>query len=62
MDTQAAIFEDVSAFLLGIINNIDRTKTEMISTYPNWDDLDTAEFKTLTIDRLNQAIAKLERL
>jgi hypothetical protein len=62
MDRQIEIFEDVSAFLLGIINNIDRTKVTMINAYPSWDDTDIAEFKTLTILRLNQAIAKLEKL
>jgi hypothetical protein len=62
MDAQVEIFEDVSAFLLGIINNIDRTKTVMINSYPNWDSTDTTEFKILTIDRLNIAIKKLEQL
>jgi hypothetical protein len=62
MDTHVEIFEDVSAFLGGIINSIDRTKTVMIAAYPNWDDQDTTDFKILTIARLNQAIAKLEQL
>jgi hypothetical protein len=62
MDTHVAILEDVSAFLLGIINSIDREKVVMITTYPNWDDTDTAELKTITIARLNQAIAKLNQL
>jgi hypothetical protein len=62
MDTQIEIFEDTSTFLMAIVNEIDRTKAVMISTYPNWDDTDTAEFKTLTIARLNQAITKLGAL
>jgi hypothetical protein len=62
MDTQVAIIEDTVAYLLGIINDMDRTKAVMISTYPNWDNVDTAEFKTRTIARLNQAIAKLGAL
>jgi hypothetical protein len=62
MDTQIEILEDVVAFLLGIVNNIDRTKAVMIAAYPNWDNADTNELKTLTIARLNQAIAKLEQL
>jgi hypothetical protein len=62
MDTQIEIFEDTSRFLIAIVNEIDRTKTVMINSYPNWDNTDTTEFKTLTIARLNQAIAKLEQL
>jgi hypothetical protein len=62
MDTQVEIIEDTVAFLLGIINNMDRTKAVMITTYPNWDDTDTAEFRSQTIARLNQAIAKIGRL
>jgi hypothetical protein len=62
MDTQVEIIEDTVAFLLGIINNMDRTKATMITTYPNWDSTDTAEFRTQTIARLNQAIAKIGRL
>ena len=62
MDTQIEVIEDTVSFLLGIINEIDRTKAIMITTYPDWDDVDTAEFKTLTIARLNQAIAKLGAL
>jgi hypothetical protein len=62
MDTQVEIIEDTVAFLLGIINNMDRTKAVMITTYPNWDGTDTAEFRTNTIARLNQAIAKIGRL
>ncbi len=62
MNTQIEIIEDTVTFLLGIINDIDRTKAVMIATYPNWDDVDTAEFKTRTIARLNQAIAKLGAL
>jgi hypothetical protein len=41
---------------------MDRNKAVMVSTYPDWDDVDTAEFKTLTIARLNMAIAKLGAL
>jgi hypothetical protein len=62
MDTQIQILEDTVLFLMGIVNSIDRTKTVMITTYPNWDDTDTAEFKILTIARLNIAIAKLGEL
>jgi hypothetical protein len=62
MDTQIQILEDTVLFLMGIVNSIDRTKTVMITTYPNWDDTDTAEFKNLTIARLDQAIAKLRQL
>jgi hypothetical protein len=62
MDTQVAIIEDTVAYLLGIINDMDRNKAVMISTYPNWDNVDTAEFKTRTIARLNLAIAKLGAL
>jgi hypothetical protein len=62
MNAQVEIIEDTVAFLLGIINDMDRTKALMITTYPNWDNTDTAEFKTRTIARLNQAIAKVGRL
>jgi hypothetical protein len=62
MDTQVEIIEDTVAFLLGIINDMDRTKAVMVSTYPNWDNVDTAEFKNRTIARLNMAIAKLGAL
>jgi hypothetical protein len=62
MNTQVAIIEDTVAYLLGIINDMDRNKAVMISTYPNWDNVDTAEFKTRTIARLNLAIAKLGAL
>jgi hypothetical protein len=62
MDTDVEILEDTSLFLIAIVDYIDRTKTTMIKTYPNWDDQDTSEFKTLTLNRLHQAIAKLEAL
>jgi hypothetical protein len=62
MDTHIQIFEDTSKYLIALVDYIDRTKTTMITTYPNWDDWDTAEFKTLAIDRLNLAIAKLNQL
>jgi hypothetical protein len=49
-------------WLLAIVNSIDRTKAEMVDTYPNWDEQDTAEFKTLIINRLNYSIAKIQHL
>jgi hypothetical protein len=62
MNTQIRILEETVLLLMGIVNSIDRTKTVMINTYPNWDDTDTAEFKTQTIAQLNIAIAKLGEL
>jgi hypothetical protein len=59
MNTQLEILEDTIAYLLGIIDSIDRTKAIMIDDYPNWDNTDNDQFKTLTIDRLNIAISKL---
>jgi hypothetical protein len=62
MDIQIDIIEDTSAFLAGLVNYIDRTKTTMINSYPNWDEQDVAEFKTAAITNLNIAIAKLSAL
>jgi hypothetical protein len=62
MDTQIQILEETVLLLMGIVNSIDRTKTVMFNTYPDWDDIDTSEFMTLTVSRLNIAIAKLEQL
>jgi hypothetical protein len=62
MDTQVEILEDTVLWLLAIVNSIDRTKSEMVDTYPNWDEQDTAEFKTLIINRLNYSIAKIQQL
>lgn len=62
MDTQVEILEDTVLWLLAIVNSIDRTKSEMVNTYPNWDEQDTAEFKALIINRLNYSIAKIQHL
>jgi hypothetical protein len=62
MQAQVSIFESVIELLLGIINDISRTIVVMVSTYPAWDDVDTNEFKTQTIARLNNAVSNLERL
>jgi hypothetical protein len=62
MDTQVEILEDTVLWLLAIVNSIDRTKAEMVDTYPNWDEQDTAEFKTLIINRLNYSISKIQHL
>jgi hypothetical protein len=62
MDTQVEILEDTSIWLIAIVNSIDRTKSEMVADYPNWDDTDKAEFKALTTFRLQQAITKLQHL
>jgi hypothetical protein len=62
MNTQIRILEETVLLLMGIVNSIDRTKTGMFTTYPNWDDTDTAEFKVQTIAQLNIAIAKLGEL
>jgi hypothetical protein len=62
MEIQVGIFRLVVEILLAIINDVERTIVIMVSTYPNWDDVDTNEFKTQTIARLNNAIAQLERL
>jgi hypothetical protein len=62
MDTHVEILEDAVAFLMGIVNSIDRTKVVMVASYPDWDDTDTAEFKAQTIARLNIVISKLGAL
>lgn len=62
MDTQIRILEEAVLILMGIVNSIDRTKTIMYTTYPDWDDTDTSEFKDLTILQLNAVIAKLGAL
>jgi hypothetical protein len=62
MDTQIQILEETVLLLMGIVNSIDKTKTIMFTTYPDWDNTDTMDFKTLTVNRLNIAIAKLEQL
>ncbi len=62
MDTQVEILEDTSKWLIAIVNSIDRTKSEMVDTYPNWDDTDTAEFKATTINRLQLVITKIQHL
>jgi hypothetical protein len=62
METQVEKFTEIVWLLMGIVNSIDRTSTTMVVTYPNWDDTDMAEFKTLTIARLNAAIAKVDLL
>ncbi len=59
MDTHVRIIEETVLILMGIVNNLDRTKTVMINAYPNWDDTDTAELRTQTIARLDITIAKL---
>jgi hypothetical protein len=48
--------------LMGIVNSIDRTKTVMYTTYPDWDDTDTDEFRDNTVLQLNAVIAKLGTL
>lgn len=62
METQIAIIDDAVAFLLGIINYIERTKVTMINSYPAWDETDVEELKTLATSRLLLAITKLEAL
>ena len=62
METQVGIFRLVVEILLAIINDIERTIVIMVTTYPDWDDIDTNEFKVQTIARLNNAISELERL
>ena len=62
MDTQISILEETVLILMGIVNSIDRTKTIMYTTYPNWDNTDTEDFRDLTILQLNAAIAKLGTL
>lgn len=42
MDTQIQILEETVLILMGIVNSIDRTKTVMFNTYPDWDDIDTS--------------------
>lgn len=62
MDALIEDFEDISLLLMGIVNSVDRTKALIVDTYPDWDEVDTAEFKTQTIARLNMVISKLEAL
>lgn len=62
MNAQIQILEIVVKLLLGLINNIERTIVVMVTTYPNWDATDTANFKAQTIFRLNVAIGKLQQL
>jgi hypothetical protein len=62
MNTQVEILEDAVLWLLAIANSIDRTKAEMVDTYPNWDEQDTAAFKTVIVNRLNQTISKIQHL
>jgi hypothetical protein len=62
MDTQISILEETVLILMGIVNSIDRTKTVMYTTYPDWDDTDTDEFRDLTILQLNAVITKLGTL
>lgn len=62
MDALIENLEHISLFLMGIVNSADRTKALIIATYPDWDEVDTAEFKTQTIARLNMVISKLEAL
>jgi hypothetical protein len=62
MDTQLRILEETVLILMGIVNSIDRTKTIMYTTYPDWDDTDTSNFKDSTVIQLNAAITKLGTL
>jgi hypothetical protein len=62
MDTQISILEETVLILMGIVNSIDRTKTVMYTTYPDWDDTDTDEFRDNTVLQLNAVIAKLGTL
>jgi hypothetical protein len=62
MDTQIEILEETVLILMGIVNSIDRTKTIMYTTYPDWDNTDTGEFRDLTVLQLNAAITKLGTL
>jgi hypothetical protein len=62
MDTQIEILEETVLILMGIVNSIDRTKTVMYTTYPDWDDTDTGNFRDLTVLQLNTAITKLGTL
>ena len=59
MDTHVRIIEETVLILMGIVNNLDRTKVVMINAYPNWDDTDTAELRTQTIAHLEVVIGKL---
>lgn len=62
METHVQIIEDVVAELLKAIDYLDRSKVTMVNAYPDWDDTDTAEVKTLSLAKLAQAITKLEAL
>jgi hypothetical protein len=62
MDTQIDIIEDTSAFLIGLVNYLDRTKTTMINSYPSWDEVDVQELRTAAITNLNIAITKISAL
>lgn len=62
MDTQLRILEETVLILMGIVNSIDRTKTIMYTTYPDWDETDTSEFRDLKILQLNTVITKLGTL
>ncbi len=62
MDTHVQIIENAINDLLRAIDYLDRSKVTMVEAYPDWDDTDTAEVKTLSLAKLNQAITKLEAL
>jgi hypothetical protein len=62
MDTQIEILEETVLILMGIVNSIDRTKTIMYTTYPDWDDTDTSDFRDSTVLQLNAVITKLGTL
>jgi hypothetical protein len=59
MDTHVRIIEETVLIMMGIVNNLDRTKAVMVADYPNWDDMDTAALRTQTIAHLQVVITKL---
>jgi hypothetical protein len=62
MDTHVQVLKEVADRLMTEINAIDRIIPYMLDAYPNWDDTDMAEFKTIVTTNLSKIIDKLEEI
>jgi hypothetical protein len=62
METHESIIDEAVNLLMSVVNFLDREKVRMVDSYPNWDEVDTAEVRDGAIAQINAAISKLGQL
>jgi hypothetical protein len=59
MEAQIQRLKNIRDALLETLNLIDWTITTMTTSYPDWDDIDTAEIVNTLTNKLQESIDKL---